>query len=102
MLYLLMAIAGWRIWCCKQDARRNFALGAFAIQLSLNLLWSFVFFGMKQLGWALFEISILLAMIAITLSQFWRIDRIAGVMLVPYFLWVSYATLLNAALWFLN
>ena len=102
VLYLFMAIAGWRVWCRKDDHRRNAALIAFAVQLCLNLAWSFLFFGMKNLGLAFSEICLLVISIAVTSVLFWRIDRVAGALFLPYFLWVSYAALLNAALWAMN
>ena len=78
------------------------ALGAWGVQLSLNLSWSMLFFGARMIGAALVEIAVLLAAILITAALFWRIDRIAGVLLVPYAAWVGFATVLNAALWRLN
>jgi len=68
----------------------------------LNLIWSLVFFGLRNIGAALGEIVILLIAILATTAAFWRHDRPAGMLLVPYAAWVSYATLLNAALWRLN
>ena len=74
----------------------------FWFQLALNLLWSILFFGMRQIGLALAEIVLLLLAILVTTFLFWRIDRWAGVMMLPYIAWVSFATLLNASLWVLN
>jgi len=72
------------------------------VQLALNLGWSFVFFGARLVGPALLEIVALLAAIIVTAILSWRIDRVAGVLLVPYIAWVGFATLLNASLWRLN
>ena len=99
VLYLFIAIAGWRVWCKKDDPRRSTALSAYTVQLGLNLAWSFVFFGLKNLGLAFFEICLLAISIAVTMVLFWRIDRIAGGLFLPYLLWVSYAALLNFAIW---
>ena len=74
----------------------------FWFQLALNLLWSILFFGIRQIGFALAEIVLLLLAILVTTFLFWRIDRWAGVMMLPYIAWVSFATLLNASLWVLN
>ncbi len=74
----------------------------FAVQLGLNLAWSFLFFGFRQIGMALLEIVILLVVITANTILFWRIDRLAGALLVPYVLWVTYAMVLNAAIWLLN
>ena len=101
-LYVLMAIAGWRVWRhTRSDARRK-ALMVFAMQLGLNLAWSFLFFGFRQIGMALLEIVILLVVIIANTILFWRIDRLAGALFVPYVLWVAYALVLNAAIWLLN
>ena len=101
-LYLFMAIAGWRIWSQTASRARSQALAVFGLQLTLNLLWSFLFFGLQQIGWSLAEIVILLLAIIVTTVQFWRLDRLAGILFVPYAVWVSYATVLTTTLWLLN
>ncbi len=100
-LYVLMAISGWRVWRVKSEAGRQ-ALIVFALQLGLNLIWSFLFFGFQQIGLALIEVAALLLAILLTAVLFWRIDRLAGILFLPYLLWVGYAMLLNASLWLLN
>ncbi len=100
-LYVLMAISGWRVWRVKSDPSRR-ALAVFALQLGLNLAWSFLFFGLQQIGLALIEVAALLLAILLTTMLFWRIDRLAGLLFLPYLIWVAYATLLNASLWWLN
>lgn len=101
-LYLLMAVAGWRIWRCEPSPDRSAALTAYGLQLGFNLGWSFLFFGFRLIGFALAEIAMLLAAIIVTTALFWRIDRLAGAMFLPYVAWVGYAAVLNAALWRLN
>ncbi len=78
------------------------ALAAFGLQLALNLAWSVLFFGLQLPGAALIEIVLLLGAIAATTCLFRRQDRLAGLLFVPYLLWVAYATLLNASIWLLN
>ncbi len=102
LLYVLMAIAGWRVWRLPASGLRRLALCAYAVQMALNLLWSFLFFGARAIGPALAEIVLLLAAIAVTTRLFWQLDRPAGLMFLPYLLWVGFATVLNAALWWLN
>ena len=68
----------------------------------MNLAWSFLFFGFQQIGLALVEVAVLLLAILATMALFWRIDRLAGALFLPYLIWVGYATLLNASLWQLN
>ena len=101
-LYLMIAIAGWRAWRRATGQQRNLAFTAYAVQLALNLSWSFVFFGARLIGPALAVIAALLVAILANAFLFWRIDRAAGALLMPYVAWVSFATLLNAALWWLN
>lgn len=101
-LYVLMAISGWRIWRLPASRARKRALVAFGVQLILNLAWSFLFFGLRNIGLGLVAITFLLAAIVVTTSLFWRLDRSAGMLFLPYLAWVSFATLLNASLWLLN
>lgn len=103
ILYGLMAIAAWRVWRAAGsigDAPLTFAL--FGVQLVLNLNWSVLFFGSRAIGWALADIAVLLILIIATMTAFWRIDRLAGLLFLPYALWVGYAMLLNLAIWRLN
>jgi tryptophan-rich sensory protein len=98
----MIAVAGWRVWRRRSESGAWLALGAWGLQLSLNLSWSMLFFGAQMIGAALAEIAVLLAAILITAALFWRIDRSAGALLIPYAAWVGFATVLNAALWRLN
>jgi len=100
-LYLMIAVAGWRVWR-RGGGQMRPELAVYALQLALNLAWSFVFFGARLIGPALVVIAVLLAVIAANAALFSRIDRLAGALLVPYAAWVSFAALLNAALWRLN
>lgn len=102
LLYLMMALAAWRVWRLAGERGVRAALGLWALQLALNLTWSYVFFGARMIGAALAEIAVLLVAIIATLALFWRLDRIAGALLVPYAAWVAFAMVLNAALWRLN
>jgi len=101
-LYLMIAVAGWRVWRRRGQPGARVALTAWGVQLALNLGWSLVFFGARLIGAALVEIVVLLAAIVVTAVLSWRIDRVAGGLLVPYIAWVGFATLLNASLWRLN
>lgn len=101
-LYALMAIAGWRVWRKSGFFEARWALLAFATQLGLNFGWSLLFFGINLIGAALMEIVVLLGAIVVTTFLFAKRDRLAGVLLVPYVLWVGYALVLNASIWVLN
>ena len=102
LLYLMIALAGWRVWRRRGLAGARVAMGAYAAQLALNLAWSFVFFGGQMIGIALAEIVLLLVAIGVNALLFWRIDRMAGWLLTPYAAWVAFASILNFALWRLN
>jgi tryptophan-rich sensory protein len=102
VLYLMIAVAGWRLWRRRGEAGAGLALGAWGLQLALNLGWSLVFFGARMIGLALAEILVLLAAILATTLLSWRVDPLAGALFVPYALWVGFATVLNGALWWLN
>ena len=101
-LYLTMALAAWRVWRRGGWTNRRTPLLMYLLQLILNAFWSPIFFGLQQPGFAFAEILLLWAAIAGTLVLFLRVDRIAGILLVPYLAWVSFATFLNFTLWRLN
>jgi benzodiazapine receptor len=101
-LYAMMAIAGWLVW---RERGLNGARGAmtlFGLQLALNILWSLIFFGLEQPGAAFMEIAVLWTAVCATMIAFWRIRPLAGWLFLPYLLWVSYAAVLNGAVWRLN
>mgnify|MGYP006272834019 CR=1 FL=1 len=96
LLYLLMAIAAIRVRLAAgrfEDA--SAALGLFFVQLVPNLAWSYAFFGFHQAGLAMLILVALWALVLATAFAFWRHDRIAALLLLPYFLWVSFAGYLN-------
>jgi benzodiazapine receptor len=103
LLYLLMGVAAFLVWRKGlASAGVKTALAWFLVQLGLNAAWTPVFFGLHRIGLALVVIVLLLAAIVVTTDRFLRVSRPAGLLLVPYLLWVSFATVLNAALWHLN
>lgn len=101
-LYVMMAVAAWLIW--KTGGVRGAAvpLGLFALQLLLNLAWSFIFFAAHQPGWAFAEIVVLWLAILATIVAFFRHSKFAGWLLVPYLMWVSFASVLNFVIWRMN
>ncbi len=101
-LYGMMAIAGWLVWRAHGVKAAWIAHLAFLVQLGLNLLWSYLFFGLQELGLAFGEILVLFSAILTTLILFWRLNPLAGLLFVPYTLWVSFAAVLNAAIWRMN
>jgi len=102
VLYVLMGIAAWLVWRVGGFRAARFALTLFLAQLALNALWSWLFFGWHRGGLAFANILLLWALIVATLIAFWRISPLAGALLIPYLLWVSFAAVLNYSVWRLN
>ena len=101
MLYILMGIAGWLAWTTG-TAERTRTMIPFGIQLALNAAWSFLFFGLRQPGWAALEILLLWLAIVWTVISFKKVRTVCAVLLAPYLLWVTFAAALNVTIWRLN
>jgi len=101
-LYALMGISLFIIWRSPTGRMRNNALVIFAVQITLNFFWSFLFFKFKLPGVALIEIVLLWTSILMMIIFFKRVSKLAAFLQIPYLLWVSFASVLNAAIWFLN
>jgi tryptophan-rich sensory protein len=99
-LYIAMAFAAWRVW--KKTGLKSLEMGAFGLQLALNFAWSGIFFALHKPGGALVEILLLDLAILYTLLLFFRRDRLAGLLLLPYLAWTLFATLLTYDFWQLN
>jgi benzodiazapine receptor len=103
VLYIMMGFAVGLIWSNgSEDRQVRRGLALFGIQLLLNVLWSLLFFGLKSPGLALIDITLLLITIVLCIRAFHPIDRWAAYLMVPYLLWVSFASILNASIWVLN
>lgn len=101
-LYALMAVAAWLVWREGGFRAHARALTLFLVQLAANALWSWLFFAWHRGGTAFAEVLVLWLLIVATLVAFWRVRALAGALLVPYLLWVSFASALNYATWQLN
>jgi tryptophan-rich sensory protein len=104
MLYVMMGVAAGLVWDRIESEKEvvKKALVFFAIQLALNALWSYLFFGLHNSMLAGLEIIVLWLMIFETYVQFAKINKIAGYLLLPYLAWVSFAAVLNGSIWWLN
>ncbi|WP_231491501.1 TspO/MBR family protein [Pedobacter sp. Leaf170] len=102
-IYILIGIAAYLVWV-KRDTIVHFprTVAIYAIQLILNLCWSFIFFYFHEIGFALAEIIMLLIMIIINAITFYKIDKLAGLLFIPYILWVSFASFLTYNIYILN
>ncbi|MFA6459292.1 MAG: TspO/MBR family protein [Candidatus Paceibacterota bacterium] len=102
-LYALMGIAAFLVWkkgWDRKDVRK--ALAVFGLQLVLNAVWSTIFFGLHSPLWALIDIALMWLAIVWTMILFYKISKPAMYLLVPYILWVSFASYLNYSIWMLN
>lgn len=102
VLYALMGIAAWLIWRIRGFRAARTALTLFLVQLVVNALWSWLFFGWRLGALSFADIILLWALIVATLFAFWRISPLAGALLIPYLFWVSFACILNYSVWQLN
>ena len=107
-LYITMGFSAWLVWRADRgqaiagEHRVRTALLVYAAQLGANAAWSPIFFGAKRIDLALAVIAVLLVLIVATISRFYQVNRLAGLLLVPYLAWVTFATVLNATIWQLN
>ncbi len=101
-LYALMGLSLYLILQSEKNANRNLALKVFFLQLTLNFSWSFLFFKFNWLGISFIEIIAIWVCILWMIVSFWRCNRTAAFIQIPYLLWVSFASVLNGSIWFLN
>lgn len=103
ILFLMMGVALYLVW--REGVSKwsvKIALTFFFVQLALNTLWSIIFFGIQNPGLALIEIAFLWSAIALTIYTFFKVNKFAAYLLIPYLLWVSFASYLNYMIWVLN
>lgn len=101
-LYIMMAVAAWLVWQRGGWKAQRLPLTLYLVQWALNALWTPLFFGLQRPGLAFAEILVLLAAIIATLIAFWRVSRGAGLLLMPYALWTTFAAVLNFTIWRMN
>jgi len=101
VLYLLMGVALYLNWI-KKTKQAKFNVRLFFIHLFFNLIWTPIFFGAKNLFLALIVIVIIWALIVVMIFKFWKVNKVSSLLLIPYLLWVSFATTLNYFVWKLN
>ena len=98
-LYVMMSIAIWRVWTAFFNSR---ILKLYFFHLFFNCIWSIIFFGFHQIGLALINIIVILFFIIILMKEYLKIDKLSFYLMIPYFLWSSFALILNASIFFLN
>lgn len=102
LLYVMIAISGWLIYRAKDSHQRSVALIFYGVQLALNFMWSFLFFALRSPLLGLIDILPLLVLIGLTIIKAWPVRRLGSFLLIPYLLWVIYASALNIGIWMLN
>lgn len=102
ILYILIAVSGWLIYKAEFSRKRSIALWLYGCQLAVNFLWSFLFFSLRSPILGLIDIVLLCVLIILTIINAWPVRQLASLLLIPYLIWVIYATSLNAGIWFLN
>ena len=101
-LYILMGVALFLIWRSPRNRTRDTGIALFAAQLVVNVIWTFAFFGLQNTLFGVLTIVPLWILIAVMIYQFYKVDKWASYLLVPYLAWVSVATALNASVYLLN
>lgn len=101
-LYIMIAVSGWLIYRAEYSHKRSVALMLYGGQLVLNFIWSFLFFSLRSPILGLIDIVLLSLLISLTIIKAWPVSRLASLLLIPYLVWVMYATSLNAGIWLLN
>ncbi len=101
-LYIAMAVAAWLVWRRAGFRGAPVLLGFYVAQLVFNAAWSWLFFGLHRPGLGLVDILLLWAVLLVTTVGFWYVHRLAGALMTPYLLWVTFASSLNLAIWLLN
>jgi len=102
LLYLSIAVSGWLVWRKLGLRQAVIPYSLYALQLVLNAAWSWLFFGLHRMDLAFIGIVVLWLTILATIVAFYRVQPAAGLLLVPYLIWVGFATALNLAVWRLN
>lgn len=101
-LYILMGVGLYSILSAAPSVERTKALRIFWIQLGLNSIWSFIFFTFHELAWSFLEILLIWGAIVWMIVAFYKVNKTAALLQIPYLMWVSFASVLNGTIWYLN
>jgi tryptophan-rich sensory protein len=101
VLYVLMAVAMWKVWMTGQQARLG-ALAWWLLQLTLNAAWSWLFFGLTRTGWAMAEMALLIGIVVLCIKAFSLVSKPAAWLMLPYLVWLGVAFALNFSVWSMN
>ena len=101
-LYILMGISIWLVWKSENNRTRTIAIRIFWLQFFFNVFWTYLFFGIQKISLSFVEIIFLSFLIFFNIFYFFKIDKIASYLLIPYLIWVLYASFLTYNIWVLN
>lgn len=102
VLYALMGIGAARVSLSEDSPWRNRALNVFVVQLVVNFFWSLFFFNIQAFGFSYLWLLLLIVLVALMVYAFWKVDPLAGILQLPYLIWVIFASYLNLGVWLLN
>ncbi len=102
ILYALMGISAARVWMTKERAARSRGLNLYVAQLIVNFFWSLIFFNAQAFGFAFIWLLLLWVLVFLMILQFYKVDRLAALLQIPYLIWLTFAAYLNIGVWFLN
>ena len=102
ILYALMGIGAARVWIAPRGNERSRGLNLFVVQLIVNFFWSLIFFNAQAFGFAFLWLVLLWALVLWMILTFRKVDKIAGIIQIPYLLWLTFAAYLNLGVWYLN
>ncbi len=102
ILYTLMGIGAARIWLSKDSMARSRGLNLYVVQLIVNFFWSLIFFNAQAFGFAVIWLLFLWALVLLMILQFYKVDRRAALLQIPYLIWLTFAAYLSIGVWYLN
>lgn len=102
ILYVLMGISAARVWMTKDSAARSRGLNLYVAQLIVNFFWSLIFFNAQAFGFAVIWLLFLWVLVLLMILQFYKVDRFAALLQIPYLIWLTFAAYLSIGVWYLN
>ena len=102
ILYALMGISAAKVWLTKDSPARDRGLNLYVVQLIVNFFWSLIFFNAQAFGFALFWLLLLWVLVLLMIIEFYKVDKLAALLQIPYLIWLTFAAYLNLGVWVLN
>ena len=102
VLYTLMGIGAARIWLIPESVQRSRGLNLYVVQLIVNFFWSLIFFNAQAFGLAVIWLLLLWVLVLLMIVQFYKVDRLAAILQIPYLIWLTFAAYLSIGVWYLN